>query len=116
MQNPFFLYICLNNQNRDAHSVLPAVITGLGIALLSYKRYKSRKYASSDEVDELIVSLKKRRSILISLTALESIGWLYFFVQNTLNSNQNVYDALSLAALFITWVKYLKEKSTIEYH
>lgn len=91
---------------RIAHAISPIIVVGLSTVYLILKRWRlSSKYTSNAEIESITVSLVKRRAILISVAAFETIGWLYQFIQYSLGSDQqDLYDALNLAIMSITWV------------
>ncbi|GAA5796465.1 hypothetical protein HPULCUR_001837 [Helicostylum pulchrum] len=92
--------------SRIGYFASPIILVGLSTAYLFYKKWSSgSKYSSNAEIESVAVSLKKRRSILLLLTAFETLGWLYQFIQFSLGSdNQDPYHSLNLAIQFITWV------------
>ncbi|KAI9257101.1 hypothetical protein EDC94DRAFT_615397 [Helicostylum pulchrum] len=98
-----------SNFQRIGYFASPIILVGLSTAYLFYKKWSSgSKYSSNAEIESVAVSLKKRRSILLLLTAFETLGWLYQFIQFSLGSdNQDPYHSLNLAIQFITWLNLL---------
>lgn len=95
-----------NDSLRIIEAASPITIVGLSTLYLIYKRWFSdnSKYPTNATIESLTVSIGKRRFILLLLTGLQSLGWLYEFVQHSFrSSHQEMYDSFSLLSLFITW-------------